>query len=98
MNPLIAETDVEMLVGIIVPIGALLIVFVTVIITGHYRRMQRDDMEATLKMEMIQRGMDAEEIERVLAARMGRYPWHKSRPQSHQPVAHQQPGTHPLGR
>ena len=43
-------------------------------------------------MEMIQRGMDAEEIERVLAARMGRYSWHKHRRQPQQPVAHQQPG------
>ncbi len=98
MNPLFAEVDVEVMVGIIVPICSLLIVFMTVIITGHYRRMQRDDMEATLKMEMIQRGMDAEEIERVLAARMGRYSWHKHRRQPQQPVAHQQSGAHPLGR
>lgn len=37
----------------------------------HYlRNSRRDAMEATLKLEMIQRGMSADEIERVLSARM----------------------------
>jgi hypothetical protein len=71
MAPLLASVDVGLLVGIVVPIGSLLAVIMTAILTSHYRRSQRDDMEATLKMEMIQRGMSAEEIERVLAARIG---------------------------
>ncbi len=41
------------------------------ILAAHYRQKQRDDMEATLKMEMIERGFTAEDIERTLAARMG---------------------------
>jgi hypothetical protein len=36
------------------------------IVTGYYRDVQRDEMDATLKMEMIQRGMSADEIAKVL--------------------------------
>ncbi len=39
-------------------------------VSSHYRRSQLDEMEATLKMEMIQRGMSAEEIAKVLGARI----------------------------
>jgi len=62
---------IEAVLGICLPIMALTIVGVTLIISINNRKMQRDDMEATLKMEMIERGMTAEDIERVLAARMG---------------------------
>lgn len=62
---------IEAVLGICLPILALTVVGVTLIISINNRKMQRDDMEATLKMEMIQRGMSAEDIERVLAARMG---------------------------
>ena len=73
MAPLVAYVDIGLVLGIVVPIGSLLIVAMTAIITNHYRKLQHDDMEATLKMEMIQRGMAAEDIERVLAARMGKF-------------------------
>ncbi len=56
--------------GLVFIIG-MIVVAVAAIVAVYYRRTQRDDMEATLKMEMIQRGMSAEEIERVLSARMG---------------------------
>jgi hypothetical protein len=48
------------------------------IMSGHYRKVQLDEMEATLKMEMIQRGMSADEIAKVLEARMSsaKSPWH----------------------
>jgi|GEM_PF-2315248 len=62
---------IEAVLGICLPILALTVVGVTLIISINNRKMQRDDMEATLKMEMIERGMSAEDIERVLAARMG---------------------------
>jgi hypothetical protein len=65
---LAANSDIAF---VAIPIGAVFIVVMTAILTGHFRKSQRDDMEATLKMEMIQRGMSAEEIERVLAARLG---------------------------
>jgi hypothetical protein len=70
MLPLLAANTSDV-AFVAIPIGAILIVVMTAILTGHYRKLQRDDMEATLKMEMIQRGMSAEEIERVLAARLG---------------------------
>jgi hypothetical protein len=57
-----------------IPVLSILAAVMTIVLTGHYRKLQRDDMEATLKMEMIQRGMSAEEIERVLAARLGAEP------------------------
>jgi len=79
MVPLIAATDVGQIVAVALPILSLLVVLMTVILTSHHRKLQRDDMEATLKMEMIQRGMSAEEIERVLAARVGLPPQHGRR-------------------
>lgn len=47
------------------------LIALTAIITDHKRKSIKDDMEATLKMEMLQRGMSAEDIERVLSARSG---------------------------
>ena len=97
MTPLVADIDVAMILGIVVPIGSLLAVIMTAILTNHYRKLQRDDMEATLKMEMIQRGMPAEEIERVLAARIGRESRHARR-QGQPQMRHQPQGAPPAGR
>jgi len=47
-------------------------VLLTAIVTAHRRKSQRDEMETTLKLEMVQRGMSPEEIERVLNARPSR--------------------------
>ncbi|HEV3138633.1 MAG TPA: hypothetical protein VGZ26_12030 [Pirellulales bacterium] len=56
--------------GLVAIVGV--IITTTAIIYAVYKRKtQLDDMEATIKMEMIQRGMSAEEIERVLHAKMG---------------------------
>jgi hypothetical protein len=76
MAPLLAAIDEGEIVIVALPILSILAVLMTAILTHHYRKLQRDDMEATLKMEMIQRGMSAEEIERVLAARIGSPPNH----------------------
>jgi hypothetical protein len=57
-----------------VPIVFLCLAFVmgmTVWLTLHWRWHRRMELEAALKQEMIQRGMSATEIERVLAARLG---------------------------
>jgi len=54
----------------LVAIISLAVFKTTKMLSDNSRKSQRDDMEATLKMEMIQRGLSAEEIERVLAARM----------------------------
>lgn len=56
--------------GMIGLIGGITVA-VTKVVAAHYRRSQLDEMEATLKMEMIQRGMSAGEIKQVLEARMG---------------------------
>ncbi len=72
MPPLLAAlSSQETVVVASLPILGTIVVIMTAIITYHHRRMQRDDMEATLKMEMIERGMSADDIERVLAARIG---------------------------
>jgi hypothetical protein len=71
---LLASIPDEVLIVIAIPLVGGVLIAITAIIMGTYRKMQRDDMAATLKMEMIQRGMSAEEIERILAARMGSAP------------------------
>jgi hypothetical protein len=58
-----------MLVGVIAILGGVTVA-ITMVVSAHRRRSQRDEMEATLKMEMIQRGMSADEIAKVLGARM----------------------------
>ena len=46
-------------------------VAITHVVSSNRRRLQQDEMDATLKMEMIQRGMPADEIATVLKARSG---------------------------
>jgi len=58
------------LLGMLGLIGGITVA-ITKVVAAHYRRTQLDEMEATLKMEMIQRGMSAGEIKQVLEARMG---------------------------
>jgi hypothetical protein len=58
------------ILGMIATVGGLFVGF-TKIVATYYRKVQLDEMEATLKMEMIQRGMSADEITRVLEAKMG---------------------------
>ena len=63
------------ILGLIALVGGLATGFAK-IVSEHYRKTQRDEMEATLKMEMIQRGMSAGEIKQVLEANMsGRSSW-----------------------
>jgi hypothetical protein len=56
--------------GLIAVLGGLALGFATMMAV-YNRRVQLDDMEATLKMEMIQRGMSAAEIKQVLEAKTG---------------------------
>jgi len=58
------------LLGLMGLVGGITVA-ITKVVASHYRRTQLDEMEATLKMEMIQRGMSAGEIKQVLEARMG---------------------------
>src|SRR5262249_39042011 len=64
-----------MMVGVIAILGGIAVA-ITKVMSAHYRKTQLDEMEATLKMEMIHRGMSAGEIKQVLEARMssGRSP------------------------
>ena len=59
-----------MLVGVIAIVGGITVA-ITKVVSSNRRRMQLDEMDATLKMEMIQRGMPADEIAAVLRARTG---------------------------
>jgi hypothetical protein len=44
---------------------------VTAVVAYNRRKTLSDEMEATLKIEMIERGMSADDIERILHAKMG---------------------------
>ena len=69
---MLANMTEELLITFVaLPIICGSLIALTAIITDHKRKSVRDDMEATLKMEMLQRGMSAEDIERVLSARSG---------------------------
>lgn len=59
------------LLGLVAVVGAITVA-ITKVVAAHYRRTQLDEMEATLKMEMIQRGMSAGEIKQVLEAKTGK--------------------------
>jgi hypothetical protein len=56
--------------GLVAILGTIAVAL-SIVSAVYRRRTQLDDMEATLKMEMIERGMSGEDIERVLKARMG---------------------------
>jgi hypothetical protein len=93
MNQVLGFRGDELLVGVCVIVGIIgfVVIVITKVLADHSRKSQRDDMEATLKMEMIQRNMSAEEIERVLAARMDssrRHPCkHRGRREEAAPVS-----------
>lgn len=55
--------------GLFAVMGGIAIAISTVV-TYHRRRMELDEMEATMKMEMIQRGMSAQDIKTVLEAKL----------------------------
>jgi hypothetical protein len=59
------------LLGLVAIAGGITVA-ITKVVAAHYRRTQLDEIEATLKMEMIQRGMSASEIKQVLEARAGK--------------------------
>lgn len=79
MTPLLASVSDEILIAIAIPVAGGVLIAITAILAGTYHKLQRDDMTATLKMEMIQRGMSPEDIERVLAARMSAPPCRTAR-------------------
>jgi hypothetical protein len=56
--------------GLFLPILGGITIAITKVVAAHFRRIELDDREAALKMEMIERGMSADEIARILQARM----------------------------
>lgn len=57
-------------VGMVAILGGVSIA-ITGVISSNRRRAQRDEIEATLKLEMIERGMSAAEIKQILETHMG---------------------------
>ena len=64
--------DPESFFALMIPITAVagsMIIGLVALITKHLRSVRQREIDATLKQEMIARGMSAAEIERVLAAK-----------------------------
>ena len=61
---------VEEWVGILLLVGIVggVAITITAIVTEYFRHSRRDEMDATLKMEMLARGMSSDEIIKVLAS------------------------------
>ncbi len=66
MLELLQENPWLIIVSLALLIPILGIVFGTV--TNHFTRVRKAEIEASLKMEMLQRGMSAEEIRTVIEA------------------------------
>ncbi len=62
---------IEEWVGILLLVGMVggVAISIVAIVTDYFRRSRRDEMDATLKMEMLERGMSADEIIKVLRTR-----------------------------
>jgi hypothetical protein len=56
--------------GLYLPIVGGITVGIIKFAAAHFRRMELDDVEAALKLEMIQCGMSAEAIAQILEARL----------------------------
>jgi hypothetical protein len=56
---------------VLVLFGGLILVSLVVVIGAIWHQFRKSDIEGFLKRDMIARGMSADEIERVLAARIG---------------------------
>jgi hypothetical protein len=77
MNDILSKLDggeilglCGIILGLIATLGGIGVA-ITKVIATYYRKVQLDEMETTLKLEMIQRGMSADEITRVLEVKMG---------------------------
>jgi hypothetical protein len=51
---------------------AVVVIVCLPVVAECWRKMRKDELDADLKQEMVARGMSADEIERVLAARSGK--------------------------
>ncbi len=71
-HPLRAEELFAVFLLVCVASGA--VVKITKAVLSHQRQTVLDDMEATLKMEMIERGMSADDIAKVLNVKTKSFP------------------------
>lgn len=71
-HPMRAEERLAVFLLFCVASGA--VVKVTKAVLAHQRQLVLDDMEATLKMELIERGMSADDIAKVLNVKTKSFP------------------------
>jgi hypothetical protein len=69
MNQFLSRFHPGQLEGFVI-LGAVLITGLIIFLTWQWRIHRRTEMEFSLKQDMINRGMSAEDIERVLTASM----------------------------
>ena len=63
----VSQWDPSKLIPLVAIVTGALIA-ITAIISGQWRRIRQAEIDAALKQEMLNRGMPAEEIERVVRA------------------------------
>ena len=68
MSEFLSKFSSGQLEGFVI-IGAVLTTCLIMFLTWQWRLLRRTDIEASLKQDMVNRGMSADEIERVLAAK-----------------------------
>ena len=70
MDTILSKVNSHDMVAVIAIAGGILVA-ITAIIAGNWARMRRTEMELALKRDMLERGLSAEDIERVLNASGG---------------------------
>ncbi len=56
---------------VIIVFGTMLLIAIVAIVAGTIRSIHRHRLDDALKRELVERGMDAEEIERIVGAKRG---------------------------
>ncbi len=65
---LINRANPEAFFGIVIAVGGAFLVAIIGIIASHWYKWRKREIDANLKLEMLSRGMSADDIERVLSA------------------------------
>jgi hypothetical protein len=71
MLEFLSRWDAGELIGLIAVVSGALIA-ITAILSGQWRRVRQTEIEASLKHDMLARGLSAEDIERILKAKSSR--------------------------
>lgn len=67
MLEFLSRWDAGEMIGLVAVVSGALIA-ITAILSGQWRRVRQTEIEASLKHDMLTRGLSAEDIERVLGA------------------------------